>query len=64
MSVKTGTRQLGLQPGAAVDPKSKGQPRSMRCPGCGRTAMEAPDGKGGKLLRCPNCRREFKFTSM
>jgi hypothetical protein len=63
MAVKTGTRQLGIQPGAKVDAKSKGAPRTMRCR-CGRQAFEAPNGKGGIVLRCPNCRREYNFTKM
>ncbi len=64
MPVKTGTRQLGLQPGAKVAPKSKGGPRTMRCKGCGGQAVESPDGKGGGVLRCGNCRREYTFTKM
>lgn len=64
MPVKTGTRQLGLQPGAKVDPKSKSALRTMRCTGCGGQAVEASDGKGGRVLRCPNCRREYSFTRM
>lgn len=62
--VKTGTRQLGLQPGAKIDAKSKGAPRTMRCKGCGGQATETSDGKGGTLLRCANCRREYAFSRM
>lgn len=64
MAVKTGTRQLGLQPGAAVDAKSKGAPRTMRCKGCGGQAIASPNGKGGTVLRCPNCKREYACTKM
>jgi hypothetical protein len=64
MPVKTGTKQLGLQPGAQVDTKSKGAPRTMRCKGCGGQAVEAPNGKGGKVLRCGNCRREYSFQTL
>jgi hypothetical protein len=72
MPIKTGTRQLrtgptkqlGLQPGAKVDTKSKGAPRTMRCKACGGQAMEASDRQGGVLLRCGNCKREYKFAKM
>lgn len=65
MAVKTGLKQLSIQPGAKIDPKSKGNPRSMRCPKCvGRTAVEVPDGKGGTVLQCPNCRSQFGFSKM
>lgn len=64
MSIKTGTRQLGLQPTAKVDPKSKGTPRTMRCHGCGGQAVETPNGKGGQVLKCSNCRREYTFQKM
>ncbi len=64
MAVKTGTRQLGLQPGATLSTKSKTNPRTMRCTGCGNQAVESPDGKGGTVLRCGNCKREFTFQRM
>jgi len=71
MPIKTGTRQLtkqprrlGLQPGAKVDTKSKGAPRTMRCTGCGGQAVEHPDGKGGTLLRCSNCNKCYSFSKM
>lgn len=64
MTIKTGTRQLGLQSTAKISPKSKGAPRTMRCRGCGGQATEVADDKGGTILRCRNCRREFSFRSM
>lgn len=63
MAVKTGTRQLNLQPSAKVDPKTKGAPRTMRCR-CGGQAVDTPNGKGGQVLKCPNCQREYTFTKM
>lgn len=68
MSVKTGigggARRLDIQPGARIDPKSKAAPRTMRCKTCGGQAIEQSDGKGGSVLRCPNCRSEYNFTRL
>lgn len=64
MPIKTGTRQLGLQPGAKISHKSKGAPRTMRCPACRGQALESPNGKGGIVMRCRNCHREFASSAM
>lgn len=63
MPIKTGTRQLRMQPGATIDPKSKQQPRQMRCR-CGGLALEADDGKGTKILKCSTCKRSYSSIKM
>lgn len=52
-----------MQPGATIDPKSKQQPRQMRCR-CGGLALEADDGKGTKILKCSTCKRSYSSIKM
>jgi hypothetical protein len=38
--------------------------RKIRCKRCQGLALEVPDGKGGKILKCSQCDLEFKSISL